>query len=367
MIEIKKILICELENFINSTEYLKMKNKPISQHRALSYINNPRADKNDATIYLITNDNQIIAYRCMLSDKIFLNNTFQKIYWISGSWVEPNFRRLGYSLQLMNYIVNDLKEYIFFSNFAPQSKALYDKSNFFDKIYQLDGKRFYFNLSLNQIFTAKYKKLYKFKSLFLINDKIFNKILKLRNIFWKTDIDSLKFCFIDKLDKNSEQFISKINQKNIFKRNILELNHIKNYPWLVQTPIIDLFSKQYYFSAVSENFTTNFVKIFDNNFNIVSIFVYKQRDRNIEIPYIFYEDKLIVNQIFAIISQIIKKQNIFHITLYDKNLIQIFENNKKYLYSKKFEKSFFASKTFIENNKDFKFEIYSGDGDNIFT
>ncbi len=366
MNRIKKIYIKDLNSFINSNEYKNMPHLPISVHRAKSYIKNHRAEKNDVAIYILYIKNEIIGYRTIFSDCIFINDIKYKIYWTSGSWVKPEQRRKGYSIQMLNKIVEDLQDNIFFSNFAPNAKAVFDKSKHFEKIKSLKGKRFYFRFSSHQILPKKIEIFKKIKYALKIIDKSFNFFINIKSKFGTNKINNINFVFIKDIDNELYDFILNKNKNNPFKRNISEFNHFQKFPWVINAPFIDNFNMKYYFSSISKNFCYNNIKIYNSNNVISAFFIIKIRNKNIEIPYIFYE-KNEINNIYCILKEIIRRNKIFTITLFDKNLLEIFNKKSAYLFSKQFNKNFYASKKISKLFENKNFEFYSGDGDNAYT
>ena len=63
-----------LLEFINSDSFKNLKNYPITRHRALSHINNPRADAEDKILYITYYYNKIVGYRLIMVDEIIVNN-----------------------------------------------------------------------------------------------------------------------------------------------------------------------------------------------------------------------------------------------------------------------------------------------------
>ncbi len=365
MQKIQKIYIKDLYKFVNSDEYKNMPNIPISYHRALSYIKNSRANKNNIAFYLLYLKDELIGYRCMFSDWLWIEENRTRIQWISGSWIHPKHRRKGYSLQILNEIVKDLNGNILFSNYAPQSKALYDKSKYFKQIKSLVGKRFYIRLSFHQILPYKNRFFRKIIIPLKFIDKIGNLFIDIKFLFVKPKTKSIKYNYISFIDDEIKNFISQKNIQNPFKRNQNELNHFQKYPWVIQAATVDAFSKKYFFSDISHDFFYNNIKIYNNN-KISAFFIIKINVKNMEIPYLYY-NKNELNNIFCVLLKIIKKNKIRIITIFDENLLEIFSNKKFYLFTKKFSQNFYSSKEISSKFEDKNYIFYPGDGDNVYT
>ena len=102
MIDFKILNKEGLETFINSKEYFNLKTLPITKHRAISHIKNPRADKDDILLILAFEENDIVGYLGVLPDRLFLSD--EKSYkcgWLSCFWVDYSVRGKGIGEQLI--------------------------------------------------------------------------------------------------------------------------------------------------------------------------------------------------------------------------------------------------------------------------
>ena len=75
MFEIIKLNKLELSIYIKSERFLNAPVLPISEHRALSQIKNPKALKDDVLLLLTYDNEKLIGYLGILPDDIFLNET----------------------------------------------------------------------------------------------------------------------------------------------------------------------------------------------------------------------------------------------------------------------------------------------------
>ena len=92
----------QLLQFINSDEFNTLPNIPISYIRAVSHINNPRANENDVLLILIYLDFGLAGYLGIVPDLIFKNDKPEKIGWMSCIWVHQNARGKGLAKTLTN-------------------------------------------------------------------------------------------------------------------------------------------------------------------------------------------------------------------------------------------------------------------------
>ena len=82
-LRIEKYNAGRLKEFIGSPAYEKMPVVPVTTHRALSWLNNPRMDPEDCLLYTAHEGEHMVAYRAVLPDR-FGDTCFG---WLSGNWV----------------------------------------------------------------------------------------------------------------------------------------------------------------------------------------------------------------------------------------------------------------------------------------
>lgn len=78
-----------LSQYISSNDFGSQQTLPISKHRALSQINNPRAEENDVLLILAKEEGQVLGYTGVLPDMLFDSIKFG---WLSCLWVSEEAR-----------------------------------------------------------------------------------------------------------------------------------------------------------------------------------------------------------------------------------------------------------------------------------
>jgi len=366
MSTIRNIRLDELFNFINSEEYKSLEYIPISTHRAISYINNERAKQDDVVITLLLKNNQIIAYRCLFPDYFFYEDKKYHFAWISGSWVHPEFRRRGYSMKLLTHCYNLYQGRILFSNYAPESKSLYDKSLLFKEIHELKGRRIYFRFCFSELLPPKKRFFSKIKPLLIVIDYLLNLLFDIRFVFQSNKLKFENLRIEEKIDSRCESLIAKRNLKNPFRRNKNEINHAIDYPWVFQKDNPDQEDIRYHFSSESKQFKYKVLNLLGEKQEISAVFLIKIRDNEITIPY-YFSDKLKSDEIVKTIYLFIKKYKLSYMTVFDQNIIDnIKKGHMMVLFSKKMYRKFFAGNEIAELfNESSRF--FAGDGDNLYT
>ncbi len=363
---IRNIRICEIQEFIDSEGFKELKNRPISYHRATSYINNPRAKSEDIAITLLYINKQLIAYRCLYSDYYFNGNKKVNFAWISGSWVHPEYRRKGYSMMLLKHCSILKNGHLMFSNYAPESKSLYDKSNQFKEIANLSGKRFYFRFSFAELLPPKHPFFKKIKPLLFFTDFLLNRLFDIRFYLNKQKVNKIKVHETSNIDSEIQAFIEKHHKQNPFRRSIKELNHAIRFPWVIEKAHSDINDDKYFFSSSSKVFKNIMVKIYNEEQQISAFIFLKIRNHSLTIPYTFFEE----NELFILVKIIlfyVKKHRINYLTSFNERINREIMKQKTFiLFSKKISRRFFAGKT-ITKHFSASDCFFDGDGDNLFT
>lgn len=286
MISIKKVSISELGELVFAPGYAQWEQIPISRHRALSYINNPRCSPSDVVLYLAYLDGKLVGYRTILPDFITRDNESVKVGWLSGNWVDPNLRRQGIATELLQSAMPDWNNRLLFTNYAEESKAVYDKSGSFARAFSLDGYRIYIRPCLAEVLSKKNRLFRALKPLWQFSDaifKIFNPVpLYLRSIGLGHGI---QYEYLKMPDQEVAKLFKEATNVTATQRGKAELRWILSYPWLVSSPAGDRMGQKYFFSSSPKRFESMLVKVFRDN-RLVGFFMLNLKHRYITTPYI---------------------------------------------------------------------------------
>lgn len=366
-IELKKYNAELLKDFIRSDEFINLENRPISYHRALSHINNPRLNKNDFILYVLYKEEQVIAYRTVMAD-CCINTEGDKIRfgWLSGVWVHPAHRRKGLGTSLLKEVFTDWNGMLMYTNYAPAAGKLFNKTNEF-KLYNTNkGIRIYLRLDFKNLLGHRnyiFKKLRFFLGcidwfLNLFNDL---KINLLKILFYKESLQPA--------DKKDLEYILDIitgKNKNTFSnRSKAEFFWIFNYPWILKKEIVEQDGSKYFFSSVSEDYQFKMFRLDKTNIANHGYFMISLKSGHIQIPYLLTDNYKKVAQM-VINFALHNKANM--ISVYDQNLsLQLKRLFWVRLFKKRMVRNYYASKTLFKNLPDPN-QIFmpDGEGDVVF-
>lgn len=334
---------------------------PLSPLRLLSYLNNPRADKGDRVLFEMHHKNQLVGYRTLLPDLFFdQQGVPQRFAWLSGNWVHPDFRRKGISTALLEKAEESWTERLMYTNYAPDSKALYDHTGHFKEIARRDGKRFYLRSNAEELLENRVKS----GGLLRMGDHIINQLrersLKSRKI--------PEFDFIAEEDfqepTDIKGLISQKQQKNLFRRDADVFSWALAFPWVSQGEMSPL---NYHFSYRADNFKNNLYKYSHSESGNRGMLWLIHHNRALSAPYVFAEDEKLLASMAASLIRNMISLGCTHTTIRHAGLLSQMENYKKlFLHSKPMPQYIFAHQNLADSIPKGA-TIQDGDGDVMFT
>ena len=368
---ISKVKISGLRQFVNSDLYKGFENKPISLLRVESYLNNPKMNVDDVVVYMAIKNERLIGYKTILGDAFQVDNKDFKFGWLSGTWTHPKNRRQGVSLLLLNEVLKDWSFKLIYTNYAEESKAVYDKSESFSLLKSKKGYRHYLRICFNELLPPKVAFFKRNKRILIWIDAILNFVFDVRFVFIK--IKKHPFYVFDEIsdwDTEIDLFLETYKEKELFKRTKSIFTWIKEYPWIRTDSNTEKLSKKYYFSSYSNRFSSKWFRLYNRQTKKTgAITLIKIKGNHLKIPYLYYDDKDLGTLKDEIIN-LCKVNKISYLTSYDEKLNKLLlQQNVIKISSKKFTQNFFITKELLAKNSKaiLNCDIQSGDGDGVFT
>jgi len=339
---------------------------PITKHRLISHLHNPRASEDDVLLTISFDDNNFInGYIGTLPDYIYTNSGEQKIAWFSTWWVKPNDKNSNIIGSML--FENAMKSYdnnIGVSGFAPSVEKVYKASRKFISLKKLKCKIIYVGSPIKNLKLIKHPKL---SSLYFALS-IFDFFI---NLFMKIKVRSLKIPkdysleYINEIDNETSEIIKPFLKNELTKRSKQELDWILKYPWLVNSKDYTE-NEKYYFSSSAKNTETFGLKIKGNDNSILAFLILFKRDENLKLSYSYFK-KEHSNIVLKVLSKecINRKTGILHIN--NNDLINIInKSNIPNFFSTDIIRKSLISKNYKNDLPD-SFILQPGDGDCAFT
>ncbi|SFB73689.1 hypothetical protein SAMN05421780_101185 [Flexibacter flexilis DSM 6793] len=362
--EVKSYNKKALFEFINSEIFLNLSNLPISRHRAISQINNPRASDDDILLIVQFDGNKVVGYMGMLPDYVHVQGKQEKIYWFSCFWVDDEYKSKNVAANLFLRSIRACKMNVFITNIVPWLEPVYQKTKIFKPTIYKNGYRGYLRFNLTEILPPKSDYFKKATILLKAIDGTLNFFNGIRLLFFvKYKLDNIRYEYLHEIDSSSSNFIDSYKIKHWTQRGVEDINWIIKNPWIIEGANTDFNSSRYYFSSLDTCFFYQIIKFYDSKNNMIGIMMTCVRGNNLTVPYAFFEENY--NEIackFLINKMIDLKLNM--ITIFNKELVSVFNQMKTpFLFHKEIKKPYLISKNFDSIN-DLSFQ--DGDGDCAF-
>ncbi|WP_321370720.1 GNAT family N-acetyltransferase [uncultured Draconibacterium sp.] len=359
-LQVKKIRLNELENFVNSKAFQNYEVVPISPIRARSYLANPHALNNDIVLYLGFKNERLVAFRSIFADTLNSDDQQIRFGWCSGNWVHEQYRRLGYSEQLLREAYEDWDKKLLFTNYAPNSEKLYVKTGLFQPIHQFEGVRAYLHAKTARLFQTQKNTVTALLS--NIIDFFISLLVHLIGFFYNPKPGSaISFSDTTKPDEACYEFLKSNPVNSVFNRDETELKWIFDHPWMSQQN--NGVSSRYPFSSFSKNFYYKTVKV-KRDKKMLGFFIFSVREGHLKTLY-FNLTEDCTKEIAVFLKKYCLSNKIEYLTIYKKELAgQLLSRKFPFLHAKRYGQKIYS--TFqVSNKKQHTFQ--DGDGDVFFT
>ena len=366
MIEIRMLNKEQLLRFINDPEFHSMKILPISRHRALSHIQNPRLNDDDILLLMAFKDKELVGYSGVLPDKVYLTGQPEKCGWLSCLWIDPKERGAGIARMLLEKAFEQWENRILVTEFTESAKRLYDKMNVFNDLQINKGIRLYLRSDLQTLLPPKKEFFGKIVPLLKVLDVITNLFFDIRFLFWRKKITASNYEFVKYIDQEIEHFIADKQQNQLFKRRAAELNWIIKNPWVLSAPKQDKESQKYHFSSTDKSFDFYALKVRNKDNRLVAFMLFSKRNNRLKLPYCYYEPDHFKTVVEVIQSHLIQ-WSISTFTTFHRELVQHLKEHKTPALLKREIKRHYLISKFFNVPEKVSFEIQDGDADCIFT
>ncbi|WP_292010268.1 GNAT family N-acetyltransferase [Chryseobacterium sp.] len=358
MIHLKTYNKQELQEFISSGDFRQYDFLPITEHRAVSHIQNPKADSDQILLVLAFDDDQLAGYIGCMPDYFDIDGTIFRYAWLSTLFISDQFRGKRIAQTLLHKVFEVYKGQIAVTEFTPEAEGLYNKTGVFRYLEPKIGKRYYFRTDFTQILPTKKPKTEPLKPVLRITDSLLNSALEVKNCFISKP--SFKFEILDKVDSNSIDFISQFRTYRTKK----EINWAIENPWILEGKK----DSNYLFSSFSEAFTYFWIKIYDEKNRLSSCALLLVRDGHLKIPYLFAKSDL--EPFINLLSYFIVQHKIITLSSYQTELNEKITASKIFpkIHERNLERRYIFHHQLSEHlPQNFKPDYQDGDGDCMMT
>lgn len=358
MMELKTFNRKELEDFVSSGRFQQYDFLPITKHRAISQIRNPKALDDQTLLILAFYEGKLAGYVGCFPDYFIIDGKKIHYTWLSTLYVHPEFQKNRPAKKLLRKVFEEYEGRVAITEFTKEAEALYTILGVFDDVFPKEGKRYYFRTDAAGIIPEKKPKTKMAKPLFHVLDTVANSIVSLKNLGISNP--DFKYEILDHIDTESADFIAGFPSI----RNAEELNVFMDNPWVLEGKK----EERYFFSSYAESFKYLWVKIYDESNVLTDCLLLQLRDGYLKIPYLF--SKIDEDRVVRFLSYFIVEKRIKGMTSYHPKLIEAIDQSKIFpkLYERASRREYLFHKQLLQSlPENFNPHFQDGDGDCMMT
>ncbi|MCW1963756.1 GNAT family N-acetyltransferase [Chryseobacterium viscerum] len=348
----------ELEDFIFSGDFQQYDFLPITKHRALSHIQNPKATEEDTLLILAFFEEKLIGYVGCFPDCFEVDGKEIRYAWLSTLYVNPEYRKKRPAKALLKRVFEEYEGRIAITEFTKEAEALYNIMGVFEYVFPKEGKRYYFRTDAAKMIPEKKPGTKPLKPLFHTLDAAANLLVSIKNL--PVQKPDFKYEVLYRIDKESADFINGFS----WIRNADEINTFIENPWVLKGKK----DEKYLFSSFADSFKYFWIKIWDQNNKLTSCFLLQLRDGYLKIPYLFADDNL--DEVVRVLNYFIVTHKVKGFTSYQTVLNKKIQQSKTFshIYDRDFKREYLFHKQLLELLPDnFNPNYQDGDGDCMMT
>jgi len=335
---------------------------PLNPLRLQSYLNNPRAEKTDPLLFELQIDGKLVAYRTLLPDCFYnAEGHPQRFAWLSGNYVDPQFRRQGFSTKLLQMVEAHWEGRLMYTNYAPASKAVYDQTGQYPVYTRRDGKRFYLRAASRELLSKRVG----FRNMLRLGDALVNRLRegKLQR-FLPVDHSQCLIENITKIDDELARLVDRSLESSLFRRDSEVLNWILESPWVTAEQVNRL---NYPFSYQVERFENVLLKFTLPGSKGTGMMWLVIQDRKLSVPYLFADsDDLYSPMARTVLHTMISLESAYCTLRHPQLVQQLLVYKKWFLSVRNMPQWIFVHKNMAPQVPSDLF-IHDGDGDVAFT
>lgn len=303
--DIEVYTVKQLKALLEQKEFWYQNVAPITRHRAQLLVNNPRALPDDPVLFVAKEGNDIVGYRAIVVDEIFVDGQVRRVGWGSSFWVSLHRRGQGVGRRLFE---EGFKAWNGSTGSLQQSRdagRVYERDKEF---YCFNNKEGYqFILRLNTLFWLR--KRVRIPSwlewIFVPVDAIVNAVFGVARSAWvarRKPLQNFRVEYCREIvDRETIEFVERHNQHTLTRKTVEDLNAIVRYPTSLATPLEDAIASRYYFVNKSSRFDYLYFKVYDLELNLKAVVLLNVDGESLRLPYYFYESEEVLPAIFDIV------------------------------------------------------------------
>jgi hypothetical protein len=366
VLRIQEYRISDLRQCLCPSHWFRSEPAPITKHRALSHVNNPRAEAGDVALLVAYDGDAVVAHLGILPDLVFSNQSSRKIGWLTAWWANPDRKYAGIGLTLLSRAFALYQGNLGASGFSESARRVYDATKKFVTIGNLGGISGFARLNLCRLLRRRLPQLAKFRSLLGVVDALANQYVSLRQWWWRQRHafpQGVRLEYLPEMDPEADEFIQRHSFLALAKRGAKELNWIAKYPWVLAAPLSP--PSSFHFSSPIESYSVFNIKVYNGDERLVAVLMVILMDGHVIVPYCLHDGQS--GLIAQILAHLLLTQRAERLTLFHKDLVERFYALRfPWLLLLKKRRAWILSSECVEDGVS-AWAMQDGDGDCAFT
>ncbi|MCK4852907.1 MAG: hypothetical protein KAT31_01565 [Bacteroidales bacterium] len=289
--EIKYYTAQQLKNELSKNDLWNSKHCPITRHRAISIIMNPRTLPSDPVLIVGYLKGEVSGYIALVPDVLYSGGESVRLGWLGSWWSDPDPSNSMMAVLLLRKAYELYNGFVAGFSAAERAEQLIKSSNRFRDFRVAVGYQYIFRFNLGFWIPRKYPKIRLLNGIFRFSDGLLNLVQNTRVRLWKSSnkIDrSLSIEYLTQIyDSDTIEFIKQHNYSQLTRRNHEDINAMIKYPTSLATVLEDKNKSKYFFSNKSHRFLYLLYKILDSSQKIIAIVMICVDGDHLTIPFVF--------------------------------------------------------------------------------
>lgn len=293
--EIKCYTAQQLKTELTRSDLWNQKYCPITRHRALSIIKNPRTLPGDTVLIIGYLNEEISGYIAIVPDEIYAGDRSVRLGWMGSWWADqlPANSMMAVRLLMKAYELYD--GCLGGSEAALRADHIIRNSNRFKDFRKSAGYQYLFRFNLGYWIPRKFSAMRHLGGVFRLADGVLNLVQNTRLRLWKTSHKMDRGLSIEYLteiiDQDTIEFIRQHSHSQLTRRNHEDINAMIKHPTSLATVMEDKNKSNYYFSTQSARFLYLLYRILNESQEIVAVVLICVDGDHMTVPFVFNDKK----------------------------------------------------------------------------
>ncbi len=302
--KIKYYTAQQLETELTKNDLWNARHCPITRHRALSIIRNPRTLPSDPVLVVGYYKGEVSGYIAIVPDVLYAGNESVRLGWLATWWADPDPSNSMMAVLLL------MKAYKLYNGFvagfsaAQQAEQILRTSNRFKDFRFAVGYQYILRFNLGYWIPRKFPWARPLSVFFRCTDNLLNLAQNTRLRLWKAMNKINKSLSIEYLtqiyDSDTIEFIQQHNHSQLTRRNHEDINALITYPTSLATILDDRTKSKYFFSTRTNRFQYLLYRIMDGSHQIIAVVVICVDGNHLTIPFVFHsknDEKIVLTTV----------------------------------------------------------------------